>query len=390
MSSHDDARQRSPMRICHVITGLEVGGAELALCGLLETLSEPENTVVALRGRSVLSTRVAERARLHHLDMPPGRATPGDLLRLRRILCSRDNKPDVIHAWMYHANIVTSLAMAGLRTPLIWGIHHSLSDLASEKRKTRAVIRANAWLSRSPTRIRYVSALAAEQHKRFGFSARRALVIPNGYDTTRLKPDPAARARVRRQLGIQPDALVIGMVARVHPTKDHQNFLEAAAHFLPYHPDTAFVLVGEGTSEDNPQLLASIERLGLRRHVRLCGKRADVAELDAAFDIATLSSRGEAFPNAIAEAMACGSPCVATDVGDAALIIGNTGVVVPPRDAAALGNGWAQLAALAPSERHALGMRARQRIVEHFAREAIARRFVELYRELVNTPCADP
>jgi glycosyltransferase involved in cell wall biosynthesis len=376
------------MRVCHVITGLEVGGAEWALCGLLEALSEPDNTVVALRGESALSARVADLAPLSHLDMNPGRATPGDVLRLRKIL--RRNQPDVIHAWMYHANLVTSLAMTGLRTPVIWGIHHSLSDLASEKRKTRVVIRANAWLSRSPTRIRYVSVLAAEQHKRFGFSANRALVIPNGYDTDKLKPDPAARARVRRELGIDPGALAIGMIARVHPTKDHANFLEAAARFLPEHPDTVFVLVGEGASEDNPSLLASVERLGLRPHVRLCSKREDIAALNAAFDIATLSSRGEAFPNAIAEAMACGTPCVATDVGDAALIIGKSGVVVPPRDAPALSQGWAQLADLSPSGRLALGARARERIVECFARQAIAHRFVELYQELIDTPCADP
>jgi glycosyltransferase involved in cell wall biosynthesis len=370
------------------MTGLEVGGAEWALCGLLEALSEPDNTVVALRGESALSARVADLAPLSHLDMNPGRATPGDVLRLRKVL--RRNQPDVIHAWMYHANLVTSLAMTGLHTPVIWGIHHSLSDLASEKRKTRVVIHANAWLSRSPTRIRYVSVLAAEQHKRFGFSARHALVIPNGYDTDKLKPDAAARTRVRRELGIDPTALAIGMIARVHPTKDHANFLEAAAHFLPGHPGTVFVLVGEGASGDNPPLLASIERLGLRPHVRLCGKRADIAELNSAFDIATLSSRGEAFPNAVAEAMACGTPCVATDVGDAALIIGGTGVVVPPRDAAALSQGWTQLADMPPSERQALGSRARERIVECFARQAIARRFVELYQELIDTPCADP
>jgi len=376
------------MRVCHVITGLEVGGAEWALCGLLEALSEPDNTVVALRGESALSARVADLAPLSHLDMDPGRATPGDVLRLRSVL--RRNQPDVIHAWMYHANLATSLAMTGLRTPVIWGIHHSLSDLASEKRKTRAVIRANAWLSRSPTRIRYVSALAAKQHSQFGFSTRRALVIPNGYDTDRLKPDPDARARVRRELGIDPATLVIGMIARVHPTKDHENFLEAAAHFLPEHPGTVFVLVGGGASGDNPPLLAAIDRLGLRPHVRLCGKRTDIPALDAAFDIATLSSRGEAFPNAVAEAMACGTPCVATDVGDAALIIGETGAVVPPRDAPALSQGWARLAALSAPERRALGLRARERVVECFARRAIAHRFVDLYRELVNTSCADP
>jgi glycosyltransferase involved in cell wall biosynthesis len=180
------------------------------------------------------------------------------------------------------------------------------------------------------------------------------------------------------------------MIARVHPTKDHANFLEAAAHFLPEHPGTVFVLVGEGASDDNPPLLATIDRLGLRPHMRLCGKRVDVPALDAAFDIATLSSRGEAFPNAVAEAMACGTPCVATDVGDAALIIGETGLVVPPRDAPALARGWARLAALPAPERQALGARARERIVECFARRAIAHRFVDLYRELVTAPCANP
>jgi glycosyltransferase involved in cell wall biosynthesis len=374
------------MKVCHVITGLDVGGAELALCGLLETLREPENSVVVLRGKSVLSGRVAGLARLRHLDMRPGRATPGDVLRLRRALCDRNDKPDVVHAWMYHANLLASLALAGLRTPLIWGIHHSLSDLASEKRRTRAVIRANAWLSGSPACIRYVSAVAAVQHRRFGFAGARAVVIPNGYDTERLKPDPAARARVRRELDIAPDALVIGMVARVHPTKDHGNFLAAAARFRTNHPGVVFVLVGEGVDADNPALLDAIGRHGLRRCVRLCGRREDIAALDAAFDIATLASRGEAFPNALPEAMACGTPCVSTDVGDAAMIIGNTGVVVRPRDAAALCSGWAKLAALTASERQALGSRARHRVIAHFAREAIGRRFVELYRELVPTP----
>lgn len=376
------------MKVCHVITGMEVGGAELALCGLLQTLHRPENTVVALRERGALSDRVAALAPLHHLGMHPGRATPGDVLRLRRVL--RQDRPDVVHAWMYHANLLASLALAGLHIPLIWGIHHSLGDLASEKRRTRVVVRANALLSRSPARIRYVSAVAADQHRRFGFSGRRAVVIPNGYDTDRLQPDPAARGRVRRELGIEPDALVIGMVARLHPTKDHGNFLQAAAYFLAAHPHTTFVLVGEGVSVDNPALLDAVEHLGLRRHVRLCGRRADVAALDAAFDIATLSSRGEAFPNVIPEAMACGVPCVATDVGDAAMIMGDTGLAVPPRDARALSDGWSRLAALAASERRALGLRARQRVIECFAREAIARRFLDLYRELVTVPCADP
>lgn len=386
MPSRDGQDGGHPMRVCHVITGLEVGGAELALCGLLETLREPENSVVVLRGESVLSQRVAGLATLRHLDMHPGRATPRDVLHLRRALCDRRDKPDVVHAWMYHANLLTSLALAGLRTPLIWGVHHSLSDLASEKRRTRAVIRANAWLSRSATCIRYVSEFAAAQHRRFGFSGRRAVVIPNGYDTDRLQPDPAARAHVRHELDIPPDALVIGMVARVHPTKDHANFLAAAARFHADHPAAVFVLAGEGADAGNQPLLDSIDKSGLRPHVRLCGRRDDIPALDAAFDIATLTSRGEAFPNALPEAMACGVPCVSTDVGDAALIIGDTGAVVPPRDPDALCAGWAQLAALPAADRHALGLRARTRVIEHFARAAIGQRFAHLYRQLTSAP----
>ena len=369
-----------PMRVCHVITGLDVGGTEVALCGLLETLGQPEQMVVVLREKGVLSTRVAGLAELHHLDMGAGKATPGDLLRLRNFMRAR--KPDIIHAWMYHANFMTALAVRGLGIPLIWGIHHSLSDLASEKRKTRVVIRANALLSNVPDRIRYVSTVAAGQHQQAGFSGKRAVIIPNGYDTNAFTPDPEARSRVRHELEIPHDALVIGMVARVHPTKDHANFLQAAKHFLAGQPDTVFVLVGEGTADDQ-ELLSLIERLKLQRQVRLCGRRSDIAALNSAFDIATLSSRGEAFPNAIAEAMACGVPCVSTDAGDAAMIIGDTGVIVPPRDPIALSDGWSRLAALQSDEREALGRRARQRIMEQFARETIGRRFVELYQGLV-------
>ena len=369
------------MRICHIITGLDRGGAELALCGLLETLGQPEQTVVALGGDTPLSARVAKVAELHHLGMKVGRAGPGDLLRLRQLLRT-DGRPDVIHAWMYHANLMAALASFGLGIPLIWGVHHSLSDLPNEKPRTRTVIRATALLSNIPDRIRYVSAVAAKQHERAGFSRKRTVIIPNGYDTEAFAPDAEARNRIRHELEIPAHALVIGMVARVHPTKDHANFLQAAAHFLGNHPDTIFVLVGGGTKDDR-HLLDAIERLWLHRSVRLCGTRADVAALNAAFDIATLSSRGEAFPNAVAEAMACGIPCVSTDVGDAALIIGDTGVLVPPRDPVALSEGWTRLAALSGDERRSLGMRARQRIIDNFGRQAIGRRFITLYRELI-------
>ncbi len=183
-------------------------------------------------------------------------------------------------------------------------------------------------------------------------------------------------------MSIAQDALAIGLVARVHPVKDHANFLRAAAQFAAEHTNAVFVLVGDGADQSNPELAGLIDELQLRDKVRLCGRRTDIAAVDNALDIASSSSWGEAFPNAIAEAMACGTPCVATDVGDVRDIIGETGVVVPPRDPIALSEGWARLAALGAEGRRELGQRARQRIIDRYSLAANAQAYAELWRSL--------
>ena len=371
------------MKICHVITGLGSGGAEIALCRLLESLRPPhfEHSVIVLGSEAALSERVAESATVQHLGMRPGRAGLRDVLRLRQML--RREGADLVHAWMYHAHLLTTLAVWGEREPHLWSVHHSLSDVATDKRLTRVVIRLNAWFSTRPQRILYASRVSASQHEARGFCKARTAVIPNGYDTTAFAPNPGERARVRASLEVPEDALVIGLVARVHPTKDHANFCSAARLFLDDHPDTFFMLVGDGTSMDNPELAALIDAAGLRTRVRLLGRRTDVPAVNAAFDIATLASRGEAFPNAVAEAMACGVPCVATNVGDVPEIVGDTGKVVPPRDSAALSAGWSKLAALGVEGRRLLGLRARRRIIEHYANSIRAHRYADLYSSLV-------
>jgi glycosyltransferase involved in cell wall biosynthesis len=379
------------MKICHVITGVNAGGAEIALCRLLESMRSPDfqHVVVALGGEGTLSGRLAESARLHHMGIRPGRAGPGDVLRLRRLLASES--ADLVHAWMYHAHLMTSLALWGQPVPHLWSVHHSLTDLATDKRLTRVVIRLNAVFSSRPRCVLYASQLSASQHEDYGFSRLRTVVIPNGYDTSVLAPDPVARARIRHELAVPDDCLVIGMVARVHPTKDHGNFLRAAKQFRDSYPDSVFVLVGDGTTDANAELAGLIDALQLRAHVRLLGRRTDIPAINAAFDIATLASRGEAFPNAVAEAMACGVPCVATDVGDVPMIVADTGVVVPTRDAVALSAGWASIAALAPRERRTLGSRARQRIVNNYTGSLRTRRYADLYSSIVqeHSACAE-
>lgn len=373
------------MRIIHVITGLNTGGAETALCRLLETLHSPkfEHVVVALGDMGSLSARVGAAAEVHHLGMNPARPRARDLWRLRGIL--RASSPDLVHGWMYHANIAASLASVKLVIPLLWGIRQSLYDLDNEKRLTRLVIKAGARFSSQPRYILYNSSVSARQHEAAGYDSNRTRVIPNGFDTAAFQPDLTARLRIRAELKVPDDALLIGLIARVHPMKDHFNFLSAASVFSELNPGAYFVLVGDGADSSNAYLNELAADFGLLERLRWCGRRTDIAAIDAALDIACSSSSwGEAFPNAIGEAMACGIPCVATNVGDVPTIIGDTGVVVPPSNSDALAAGWAQLAALDTSARRAMGMRARQRIVERYSLAAVSKQFADLYASLIS------
>lgn len=370
------------IRITHVITGLGTGGAETTLCRLLETLRPPrfEHTVIALGSAGALSARVAECATLHHLGMHAAAALPHNLWRLRRIL--QASAPDVIHAWMHHANLMAALTVFGTNTSLLWGVRQSLYDLHREKSATRWLIRANQVLSWRPARIIYNSLTGATQHEAIGFRSAQRLMIPNGFDTGRFRADGAARARVRAELAIGNGSLAIGLIARWHSMKDHANFLHAAALFVRSHPQSIFVLVGEGLDAENAEVTSLISSLGLEARVRLCGRRTDIAEVNAALDIASSSSWAEAFPNAIGEAMACGVPCVATDVGDVREIIGDTGIVVPSRDPEALCAGWENLAAMDETKRRELGLRARQRVIDNYSLAAMASRYVDVYADV--------
>jgi glycosyltransferase involved in cell wall biosynthesis len=366
-----------------VITGINTGGAETALCRLLESTGgqDAENSVVVLGGEGTLSARVrASGAKISHLGMTSYRAAPGAVPVLRRMI--RHAAPDVVHGWMYHANLAVTAATALSGIPTVWGIRHSLHDLSRDKRATRLVIRLGARLSRFPRAILYNSRVSASQHEEIGYCRRNTLVIPNGFDTEEFRPDEGRRESIRRELEIGERDLAIGMIARTHPVKDHATFLRAAAILAQSVPEVVFVLVGDGACRENKDLAELIERLGLQRTVRLCGRRDDIPAVNAALDIACSSSAGEAFPNAIAEAMACGVPCVSTNVGEAAAIIGDFGRLVPPKDPEAFAAALASLAQMDASGLKAMGRNARLRIVDNYSMARMADRHVELYRSL--------
>jgi glycosyltransferase involved in cell wall biosynthesis len=320
--------------------------------------------------------------RVRTLEM--NKRIPNPLLVWRLAQWIRESKPDVIHTWMYHANLVGALAarLAG-NVPVVWGIHHSVLDPRVDKPRTMFVNRACAMLSRKfPARIVCCSQASQHIHKELGYAAEKLEVIPNGFNLEQGKPDPAARASVREELGIPADALLIGMPARFHPHKDHRNFLLAAAKLHMQMPEVQFLLCGLDVTWENPQLAEWIDATGLRSCCHLLGVRRDMSRLFAAMDIATSASFTEAFPIAIGEAMACGTPCVVTDVGDSALIVGDTGKVVAPKDPVGLAEGWRKLIEAGPEERRCLGLAARRRVQQHFALPSVVERYQAVYSQL--------
>jgi glycosyltransferase involved in cell wall biosynthesis len=217
-----------------------------------------------------------------------------------------------------------------------------------------------------------------------GYRADKLRVVPNGVDTDRFRPDPGARERVRAELGVPEPVPLVGLIARFDPQKDHATFAVAARLILDRLPEVRFVLCGRRIGWDNPELVRLLDDAGIRHRVTLLGVRHDMPELTAAFDLAlSTSAFGEAFSVAIAEAMATGVPCVATDTGNARNLIGGTGRVVPPRDPPALADAVVELLRTAATERHVMGVQARRLIVSDFSILTVARRYEATYDEVL-------
>jgi glycosyltransferase involved in cell wall biosynthesis len=373
------------IKVMHVITTLGPAGAENMLCRIVSGMDGVrfENEVVSLTGILDLAQRIQTLGvRVRTLSMKRG--VPNPMLVIRLAQWIRESKPDVIHTWMYHANLIGTLAarLAG-SVPVVWGIHHNAFDPRVDKRRTMLVNRACAFLSRKfAARIIFCSEASLRTHKKLSYAAEKLEVIPNGFDLEQVKPDPTAHASLREELGISSSAIVIGIGARFHPHKDHRNFIRAAGLLHKRMPEIHFLLFGMGITWENAQLVEWIDSAGIRERCHLLGMRHDVSRLFSGVNIATTSSRSEAFPIVVGEAMACGTPCVVTDVGDSALIVENTGKVVAPEDPRALAEAWRSLIDAGPAVRRRLGIAARSRVERHFALPAIVQSYQSIYAQL--------
>ena len=374
------------LKVCFIIAGLSTGGAENMLLKLLERLDRAKFSphVISLTDIGVIGSRMAVLGiPVESLDMRRGMPDPIRFVRLVHRLWKIS--PEVVHTWMYHADFMGGLAarLAGIPF-VIWGVRSADFLRADTNLLTKVVLslcaKLSPWL---PDCVLYNSRKGQAFHKRLGYREHCSLVIPNGIDLVKFTPEEQARHDVRLELGIPLSTHLIGLIGRFDPLKNHEGFIKAADFLHREMPEVHFLAVGQDVEWSNPVLKKCIEDAKLSEVFHLMGRRDDIPRLTASLDLASLTSWSEAFPNVLVEAMACGVPCVATDVGDAAFILGDAGWVVPLGDMEGLATQWAALLALAEGERRFFGERARARAMELFELGVVVKRYEVMYLDVV-------
>ena len=376
------------MKIVHVIIGLGRGGAEMVLTRLVEAHranSDYEHIVVSLTDLGRYG------AQLIKIGVPVYALGLKSAFNLPRVCWSlvrqlRELKPNVVQTWMYHADLLGGLAakLAG-GPPVIWGVH-SVDLKRGASRATRIVQKlcalSSSWL---PDLIICVADASRRSHIAVGYDATRMLVIFNGFDVEPTAILSAEVEQFRTQHGLRPRHIVVGCVGRFHPAKDHQNFVEAAILLGPEFPQARFMMVGAGLDNNNSELKSWIVAGDMSERFVLLGERSDVPLCLCAMDVFCSSSRTEAFPLVVGEAMVLARPIVVTDVGDTAVLVGDTAILVERENPQALAHGLSALLGASVEKRQALGQRARARVRREFSIEQMISQTVSAYNRVLKS-----
>ena len=374
------------IRIAFVTRSLEIGGAERQLVDLARALDKDrfEPLVLCLYSggkleQDLISAHIpfwsANKKNRWNLTMP--------VYQLCREI--QRFRPHIVHSFLTVPNLLVALLKPFIApSKILWGIRSSFMDLS----RYDWLAKVTASMEKMAGSIPHALVANSEAARRlYGLSDRNAdrmIVIPNSIDTNRFQPNLITRQEVRKELGIDDNHFLVGMIARLDPMKDHFGFLQGAKIATSANPNLRFLCVGGGKEIHRQTVEQSAEELRLNGTVQWLGERIDIERIYRALDIHTLTSRGEGFPNAVAEAMASGVPNVATNVGAVSHIMGNTGRLVPPGNPEKLAAAWLDICAMSETQRNALAISCREHVCERFSSEVIIARMEHLYTNLAN------
>jgi glycosyltransferase involved in cell wall biosynthesis len=374
-------------RIVHLISGLGIGGAERTLQGLVSQLDKRgfESVIISLSDLGEIGRQLQQRGfSVHTLDWKPGRLSPLGLIKLVRLISRL--KPKVLQSWMYHADLVAALVSYWIKSiNLMWNIRTSIPSIRDLPSSTRVVVRACSFLSSRPEVVIVNSEQGLRDHRAVGYQPKEWIVIHNGIDTQRFVPSQSHRDAVRSRLGIKPDETLLGYVARFHHKKSHRFLIQSFAKLIQSADNYYLALVGKGIDKENDELMSWIQQAGVKERVFLLGPLAQTEYFYPGLDMLALPSQfGEGFPNVVAEAMACGVPCVVTEAGEAPLIVGDTGEIVATGDLDGYSDALSRLSKRVAGNRQQAAQEARDRIVTLFNFEGMLANYEKLYRRMLD------
>jgi glycosyltransferase involved in cell wall biosynthesis len=370
------------MKIAHLVTGLETGGAELMMLNLIRQLNTHavENIVISMTSLGTIAPEINSLGiPVLTLNMTRGKIQLKALRKLLKIL--DENKPDILQTWLYHSDFLGGLTrLSGSKVPVIWGIHHSTDALHLLKPATRMVVHFNRLLSLvAPQYIVCCSETVYKNYLRIGYPVSKMKLITNGVDVDYYRPNPSIHTFLRKLLGLPKNTLLIGHSGRFTPEKAQDIFLHAAGLIAQTYPDIHFVMAGNRIDQQNPILQDWIEESKLGKRVHLLGQIPNLIQFLPGLDIFVSSSLSEALPLTILEAMSCQVPCVVTNVGDQGILVGETGKIVAAGDARALAEGCISLVDLSADQRLGLGIAARLKVKQSYTIEKSTSEYIALY-----------
>lgn len=367
-------------KVLHIITSTNVGGAESMLYKYLVNSD-----------RSLLNHHVISLSELGNIGLKirstgiPVYALSSPIYSVRGLKelhsVFKSIAPNIIQSWLYHSDFISLLLKTfNPNVILCWNIRSY--KVCRYKSSTCFLVRLLALFSRIPNVVIINSIASQEHHKKIGYKPKRWEYIPNGFDTNLFKQKQDLSCNLKRELGMHADVLLIGMVARFSSEKDHKTFLHACFLINNIFPDVYYILIGMNVDSSNTDLSNIISELHLNSRVHLLGERDDVHTIMSCFDITCSSSIDEAFPNVVGEAMSSEVPCVVTNVGDSALLVGDTGVVVESKSPKKIADACIELLKKPEYIRRQIGSKARQRIIDNFSIDQISSRYDQVYTEL--------